>query len=50
MGRISKGCYTYGGETLLQSEWAERLGINHDTLYQRVKRLGVDRAIAMGGR
>lgn len=39
---------TYGGETLLQAEWAERLGISQDTLYQRVKRLGVERAIAMG--
>ncbi len=40
---------THNGETLCINQWARRLGIHHETLRQRIKTHGPERAVSLGG-
>ena len=42
--------YSYAGKTLCHNEWAKELGINPSTLTGRIRRHGVEFALAAGRR
>lgn len=41
--------YEYKGEIMCHNDWARRFGINPSTLTGRIKRHGIENALAMGG-
>lgn len=45
--RRSNRFFTYNGETLSESQWADKMGINRGTLHQRLKRMPIEQALTM---
>lgn len=45
--RRSNRLITYNGETLSESQWADKMGINRGTLHQRLKRMPIGQALTM---